>query len=64
MSYSLNAPCPGCVKKDKCTDKHFIEGAISGIHSVYPASKGHLGSGSIDLNCTSFEHKDTDVKQG
>ena len=51
MSYSLNAPCGTCTKKDKCTDRHFLEGAISGIHMVWPSDKGHLGSGTIDLKC-------------
>jgi len=57
MSYSLNSKCGNCNKKDKCTDLHFIQGAIIGIHSVYPQEKGHLGSGSINLNCTNYEEK-------
>ena len=58
MSYSLNAKCSDCTKKDKCTDRHFIEGAINGIHCVWPSEKGHLGSGSIDLNCSKYEKKE------
>ena len=54
MSYSLYTQCGTCEKKDRCTDKHFIEGAISGIHSVYPSSKGHLGSGSVEIKCQDF----------
>ena len=57
MSYGLNSKCGMCLKQNKCTDKHFIEGAISGIHSVWPTEKGHLGSGTIDLNCHNFEEK-------
>ncbi len=57
MSYSLITKCETCIKKDKCNDRHFINGAISGIHSVWPAEKGHLGSGSVDLNCQNFEQK-------
>jgi D-arabinose 1-dehydrogenase-like Zn-dependent alcohol dehydrogenase len=62
MSYSLNTKCGICEKKDKCTDRHFIEGAISGIHSVYPAVKGHLGSGTVDLNCQNFFEQCSDPK--
>ncbi len=58
MSYSLIHKCLSCNKKDKCTDRHFIEGAISGIHQVWPMDKGHFGSGSIDLNCSNFVDKD------
>lgn len=54
MSYSLNTKCGDCEKRNKCTDKHFLEGAISGIHQVYPSEKGHLGSGSVDLNCNNY----------
>ena len=58
MSYSLNAPCGTCVKKDKCTDRHFFEGAIGGIHQVWPAEKGHLGSGSVNLDCQRYEKQE------
>jgi hypothetical protein len=54
VSYSLYTQCGTCEKKDKCSDRHFIEGAINGIHSVYPMSKGHLGSGSIEIKCQNF----------
>jgi len=59
MSYSLATKCNTCEKKDKCTDRHFIEGAISGIHQVYPPEKGHLGSGTIELNCNNYAEKQT-----
>lgn len=55
MSYSLISKCGSCMKVDKCTDRHFIEGAISGIHQVWPAEKGHLGGGSVDLNCQNYQ---------
>jgi hypothetical protein len=58
MPYSLNSKCAICARKGKCTDKHFIEGAISGIHSVWPSEKGHLGSGSIILDCQNFVEKE------
>lgn len=57
MSYSLNDKCVQCKKRDKCVDREFIVGAISGIHSN-TLDKGHLGSGSIDLICQNFDQKD------
>lgn len=54
MSYSFNEPCTSfenpCLKKDQCTDRAVIAGAIAGIHQM-PFGTGHLGSGSIDLSC-------------
>jgi len=58
MSYSLSSKCGQCIKEGKCTDKNFIEGAISGIHSVWPSEKGHLGSGIVFLDCQNFEEKE------
>ena len=55
MSYGLTTKCETCIKKDKCNDRHFIQGAISGIHSVWPMEKGHLGSGTIIIDCQRFE---------
>lgn len=64
MSYSLNTKCGTCEKKDQCTDRHFIQATISGIHQVWPSAKGHLGSGSIDLNCQNHkEIVDTEVSK-
>jgi hypothetical protein len=57
MSYSLNCPCFDCTKKDKCTDRASIAGAISGIHCM-PYGVGHLGAGSIDLNCINIEKEE------
>jgi hypothetical protein len=54
MSYPFNHPCTAfnapCLKKDTCTDRHVVQGAISGIHSM-PFGVGHLGAGSIELTC-------------
>lgn len=61
MSYSLYTPCcnypsPGpegqgdCVKKDTCTDRNVLYGAICAIHQM-PFGVGHLGCGSITLTC-------------
>jgi hypothetical protein len=58
MSYSLAYKCGICSKKDKCTDRHFIDGAICGIHSVWPAEKGHLGAGSSVIDCVNFEEEE------
>jgi hypothetical protein len=62
MSYSLITKCFGCVKKDRCSDRHFLEGAISGIHQVHPPEKGHLGSGSVELNCQNLEEPKEETK--
>lgn len=60
MSYTFNKKCFLCTKKDKCIDFDIIGGAIIAIHSIYPASKGHLGSGSVDLNCDNYVQKGGD----
>ena len=58
MSYSLNHPCGDCTKEDKCLDRHFIQGGINGIHDVYPSEKGHLGSGTVTIECSQHEAKE------
>ena len=57
MSYIQQNKCFSCTKEDKCNDRHFIDGAIQGIHSVWPAEKGHLGAGTIVLDCQNHEEK-------
>lgn len=54
MSYSFIDPCFPCVKKNKCTDRNVISGAISAIHQM-PCGVGHLGAGSITLACHNRE---------
>ncbi len=54
MSYSLRIKCGDCTKKDKCVDRNIISGAISGIHEI-GSEKGHLGGGSIEINCSNLE---------
>lgn len=60
MSYSLITPCCNypsstpegqgdCIKKDTCTDRHALQGAIYGIHCSGPTS--HQGSGRVVLEC-------------
>jgi hypothetical protein len=61
MSYSLQSECGTCIKRDKCTDRHFIEGAISGIHAVWPQAKGHLGSGTIELCCNNWANTEENL---
>jgi hypothetical protein len=55
MSYSEINKCGTCVKKDKCTDRDFIHAAVCGIHAMWPAEKGHLGSGTVTLDCRNLE---------
>jgi hypothetical protein len=63
MSYLLSSKCKDCLKQDKCVDRHFVQGAIAGIHEVNSWSisenrcvnKGHLGCGTIELQCSNFE---------
>ena len=58
MSYALIDKCDTCAKKDKCCDQHFIQGAINGIHSVWPSEKGHLGAGTVTIECQNHEVKE------
>ena len=62
MSYSLVTPCCNypsatpegqgdCIKKDTCTDRHVIYGAVCAIHAM-PFGVGHLGAGTITLTCS------------
>lgn len=60
MSYSLNMKCFQCKKSWKCVDPQVLGGAIFTIHSI-GFEKGHLGGGSIDLNCQNFEPKEPEV---
>ena len=56
MSYSFYTKCNGCVKKDKCVDRFMIQEAINCIH-ILGTDKGHLGGGSIELNCQNIEEQ-------
>ena len=57
MSYSLIAPCSTCSKNNKCSDYQVLGGAVSAIHSM-GSQKGHLGAGSIELKCMSYEQSE------
>jgi len=57
MSYSLNNKCWNCTKEKDCLDKRIIQGAIYIIHSIN-TNQGHLGSGTIDLQCQNFDPKE------
>ena len=63
MSYSLSSKCWDCTKSERCTDRHVISGAIHAIHFM-PNGKdfGHLGYGTIDLNCNAYEKKPEEAK--
>lgn len=54
MSYSVSTPCDACEKKAKCTDRHVIQGAVSGIH-LMPFGTGHLGCGTISIICSNIQ---------
>lgn len=59
MSYSLSAPCWNCTKKEKCTDHVKIQSAINDIHQDCISSEGgHMGSGTIALQCVRIDAKD------
>jgi len=62
MSYSIVTPCcdypsstpegqGDCLKKDICTDRHVLYGALCAIHAM-PFGTGHLGAGAITLACS------------
>ncbi len=58
MSYLLNTSCNGCPKRGFCIDEIEIKRAICDIHSHSwlmdgkVGQRGHMGSGSITLNCS------------
>ena len=66
MSYSLTSKCWDCAKADRCTDRHVLGGAIQAIHCMpgKPTENnfGHLGYGTIDLNCSAYEKKPEEGK--
>jgi hypothetical protein len=57
MSYSLNTKCFTCKKNDKCVDPVVLQNSINTLHAL-SSDKGHLGGGSIDLNCSNSEQKE------
>lgn len=62
MSYSFNHPCDNCLKRQRCTDRHVVQGAITAIHSM-PFEVGHLGAGEINLECQNlFTESDATLK--
>jgi len=59
MSYSQVTPCWNCLKKDRCTDHVKLNDAVVEIHKdCISEEKGHMGSGSIILQCHRIEAKD------
>ncbi len=62
MSYSLKDKCFDCRKggkeyKSSCIDKIILANAIGTIHNI-GNMRGHLGAGSIVLDCVNFEKKE------
>lgn len=56
MSWSLINKCHTCKERQLCSDRHFIQGAIIGIHNMpYSLEFGHLGSGTVTMECHNFE---------
>lgn len=55
MSYSVNTPCVDCTKRTACTDGIVIRGAVQGIIHQMPFGVGHLGSGSVTVECHNKE---------
>ncbi len=63
MSYTLTASCEQCVKAKQCSDRHFIAGAIYGIHMT-SIEEGHKGSGQIELHCNNLVQRVTAEGEG
>ena len=58
MSYSQVTPCFNCDKKEKCTDHIKLNNVVQEIHKDgYSTESGHMGSGSIILQCFNFNKK-------
>ena len=60
MSYSVSSKCNECEKSDKCVDAEIIRGTVDSIHMI-GSEKGHLGSGTITIDC--FNHVVIPVKE-
>lgn len=57
MSYSLEMKCGDCKYSDTCIDPQVLGGAVFTIHSI-GKEKGHLGGGSVNLDCKNFAQKE------
>lgn len=57
MSYSLNTTCYACKKQDACTDQDKVQAAIDKIHENCLGEGGHLGSGTILIQCQNMDSK-------
>lgn len=71
MSYAVNKKCGSCAKTG-CADGVILSKAVETIHSLPTSwsptpnensSVGHLGGGSIDLNCGNYKSKDQPAPQ-
>jgi hypothetical protein len=54
MSYSFNAPCYNCRKKEECQDYEKIRKAINEIHQD---QETHKGAGEVVMMCVRLEQK-------
>lgn len=58
MSYSVNQKCGLCELESRCADGLIIRNAVQGIIHQLPSGTVHLGSGSVDHNCSHFKEKE------
>ena len=52
MSYSIQAPCFNCTKKNSCTDLSKITAVVQDVIHQTSFGDGHQGSGWVTLTCT------------
>lgn len=58
MSYSVQTTCWNCTKREKCTDHVHVQNAVNEIHKNCLNEGGHLGSGSVIIQCARLDPKD------
>ena len=51
MSYSIESKCGACGKREECTDHVRVQEAVDKIHENCCNEGGHLGFGSISIDC-------------
>jgi hypothetical protein len=65
MSWGIGNQCGACKKSDECLDPVIIQNGVNLIHTLWKwdgngncNKRGHLGSGTIQMNCNNFEAKE------
>ena len=59
MSYSVTSPCHNCLKREKCTDHVKVQEAVDNIHhDCISSEEGHMGAGTIAIQCCRVDAKD------